>query len=235
MADLTNTQGSTPVEVVNETSGNTLAINSDGGINENLAKVGGTAIALGQTTMSASVPVVMASNQTAIPVTTEGQKTSYSAAAVGIVVAAAATDVFTIIGSATKTIRVTRIVASMSTTAGSGIAENASLVKRSTADTGGTSTTPTVVPHDSNNAAGTAVVRSYTANPTLGTAVGTIRVVRSAATTAGTTIQEIVWEFGTRPAQAIVLRGVDQQLCINLGGVTITGPVADFSVEWTEE
>lgn len=35
----------------------------------NLTKVGGTAIALGQTTMSASVPVVIASNQASFPVT----------------------------------------------------------------------------------------------------------------------------------------------------------------------
>lgn len=165
----------------------------------------------------------------------DGKRETYSAAASAIVVVAAATDVFTIIGSGTKTIRILRVVFSASTSAGSGIAESITLVKRSTADTGGTSTTPTVVPHDSNNAAGTAVVRSYTANPTLGTAVGTIRAVRTAASTAGTAVQEVIWEFGTRPSQAVVLRGTSQQLCVNLGGVSITNPVASMSVEWTEE
>lgn len=36
-------------------------------INENLVQVGGAAIALGQTTMAASLPVAIASNQTAVP------------------------------------------------------------------------------------------------------------------------------------------------------------------------
>lgn len=165
----------------------------------------------------------------------DGKKITYSAAFTGLVPAAAATDVFTILGSATKTIRITRIVVSVSTTAGSGVAENISLVKRSTADSAGTSTTATLVPHDSADGAATSVIRGYTANPTLGTAVGTLRAVRSAATTAGSIVQEIEWIFGNRPAKAIVLRGTSEQLCVNFGGVTITGPVSCFSVEWTEE
>ncbi|MHB8816139.1 MAG: hypothetical protein ACYDAE_23145 [Steroidobacteraceae bacterium] len=40
--------------------------------NENLAQVGGTAVALGQTTMSASIPVVISSNQSAIPALQSG-------------------------------------------------------------------------------------------------------------------------------------------------------------------
>jgi hypothetical protein len=48
-----------------------LNVNTTGGggaANTNLIQVGGAAIALGQTTMSASLPVTIASNQTAIPV-----------------------------------------------------------------------------------------------------------------------------------------------------------------------
>ena len=37
-----------------------------------------------------------------------------------------------------------------------------------TADSGGTGTTPTPVPHDSGDAAATAVSKFYTANPTVG-------------------------------------------------------------------
>jgi hypothetical protein len=122
----------------------------------------------------------------------------------------------------------------LSTTAGSGILTNISLIKRSTADTAGTSTTATNVPYDSTSSAATAVVRGYTANPTLGTSVGPIRAIRYSATPATVPNQEIYMEFGTRPAQTVVLRGVTQQLCVNLGGTTVTGGIIDCSIEWTE-
>jgi len=236
MADLSFSQGSDPVSIFNDATGDQLAVNSDGSINDNLAKVGGTAIALGQTTMAASVPVVIASNQTTISVNTEGTKTTYSAAFIALVPAATPTDILTITGSATKTIRVTRIALNISTTAGSGIALNGNLVTRSAANTGGTSTTAVNVPHDSANAAGTATVRGYTVNPTvLGTAVGPIRAQRFSATTAGTNQDDMLWEFGNRPAQCIVLRGTSQMLALNLSSTTVTGGVADCSIEWTEE
>lgn len=42
MADLSFTQGADPVAVVNDQTGNQLAINSDGGINANVAKIAGS-------------------------------------------------------------------------------------------------------------------------------------------------------------------------------------------------
>ena len=78
MADLSFSAGSDPVCVFNDSSGNQMAVNSDGSINDNLAKVGGIAIALGQTTMSASVPVAIASNQTNVPTTELGPTTTYT-------------------------------------------------------------------------------------------------------------------------------------------------------------
>lgn len=166
----------------------------------------------------------------------DGTKQSYSAAATGIVTVANATDVFTITGSATKTVRITTISVSGTTTAGSGASIPLAIIKRSTADSSGTPATSTNVPHDSNNAAATAVVKSYTANPTLGTAVGTIRSARLEIPAVGGTEQPVTYDFGTRPAQAVVLRGTSEQLCINFGGsVTITTPVISFDVEWTEE
>jgi hypothetical protein len=235
MADLTFPQGSDPVSIYNETSGNQMAVNADGSISADIKKINGVTISLGQATKSASLPVVIASDQVPIPVTTEGAKNTYSAAFIGLVPAAATTDLFTIQGSSTKTIRITSLRFTVSTTAGSGILSNISLVKRSTVDSGGTSTIATNVPHDSTNLAGTAVVRGYTANPTLGTSVGAVRSVRYAATPASVPNQEMYVEFGTRPSQTMILRGTSEQLCLNLGGSTITGPIADFSIEWTEE
>lgn len=168
----------------------------------------------------------------AIPL--DGTKTSYSAGTSGLVLVASATDVFTITGSATKTIRVTRVEFTATTTSGSGTAANLSLIKRSTANSGGTSSTANIAPHDSTNAAATAVVRSYTANPTLGTTTGIIRNKRYAVPTANTVIL-VEWNFGDRPSQAIALRGTSEILAVNLGGNTITGGTASINVEWTEE
>jgi len=210
----------------------------------------GIPAALGQTTMAASMPVTIASNQSAIPVTQsgtwavtavpgDGTKASYSACASGIVPAAATTDILTITGSASKTIRITMMTISCTTTAGSGFSASLTIVRRSTANTGGTSTTITAGLHDTTNAAATAVVRSYTANPSaLGTANGIIRAHRFSIGTAGGAgnigpLNE--WDFGARPSQAIVLRGTGDMLAINLGGVTITSPILSASIEWTEE
>lgn len=162
--------------------------------------------------------------------------TTYSASASGFVPAAAATDVFRIQGSATKTIKITRIAFSITTTAGSGGLLSVGLIKRSANNTGGTSVTATNTPHDSNNAAATAVVNHYTANPSaLGTSVGMIRCIRAEAYNTAITASDNVWTFGDRPGQTIVLRGTSQYLCLNFGGGTITGPIACANVEWTEE
>lgn len=165
----------------------------------------------------------------------DGSKATYSAAAIGFVSAASATDVFTITGSATKTIRITHMEVDGSTTSGSGVSLNLQLIKRSAADTGGTFVTDTNVPHDSNSAAATAVVGHYTANPSLGATVGPVRSERKAFAAIGTDTISSDWDFGTRPSQSVVLRGVAQVLAVNFGATTITGPVIDISIEWTEE
>lgn len=161
-------------------------------------------------------------------------KPTYSAAISGLVTAATATDIFTISGSGTRTIRVTKISIDGLAAAGGNVTFN--LIKRSATNTGGTSTTLTAVPHDSANAAGTATIRAYTANPTgLGTAVGTVRSNRAfisgVTTTASTEDVEMFGDLG----QGIVLRGTGEFLCMNQGGVTITTPALNIWVEWTEE
>lgn len=179
--------------------------------------------------------VLSSTTDSVLDIPSDGAKTTYSASAVGFVPPAAATDVFSITGSGTKTIRVTRLEIDGTTTSGSGISLNLQLVKRSTANSGGTSSSVTAASHDSANAAATATVLSYTANPTLGTLVGVVRTARFSFVTVGTDTLGEDWDFGTRPSQAIVLRGTSQVLAVNFGGVTITGPVVDITVEWTEE
>lgn len=193
---------------------------------------------LGQKTMAGAVPVSIASDQSIIPVTNiplDGSKATYSAAVVGLVFSAITTDFFSVYGSASKTVRVTRIAFSFSTTSGSGASANVSLVKRSSANIGGVSLSSAATPHDSSSPASTTTVLSYTVNPTsLGTLVGTLRAVRDSVV-GSNVANNYIWDFGGRPSQAIVLRGVAQGICLSLNNSAVTGSVANMSVEWTEE
>lgn len=152
--------------------------------------------------------------------------------ALNVAAAAAATDIATITGSGTTTVFVTRVtVSGVQTTAG---LNDVLLVKRSTADTGGTSSAGTAVPHDSSDAAASATVLAYTANPTLGTTVGAIR--RNYIPVAGTTsvVNPIVdYEFGER-GRPVILRGTGQVLAVNLNGATLAGGTFDVNFEWFE-
>lgn len=165
----------------------------------------------------------------------DGFKQTYTASALNIAPASSPTDVFTITGSATKTVRVMLLSFSATqTTAGLAAVQ---LIKRSTANSSGTSATATAVPNDSTNAAGTAVVRSYTANPTLGTTVGSVAVRKifiPGVASVGNEPEQYLYNAG-RPSQSIVLRGTGEVLSINLNGVTLTGGSCSYYIEWTEE
>lgn len=165
----------------------------------------------------------------------DGFKATYSASVQNLSVAASASDIFSICGSGTKTIRVLNYyITATQTTAGSA---NIRLRKYSTADTGGTSTNPTIVPYDSNFAAGTATVTAYTANPTLGTSLGVMRAeeINVVPQTTNNTFAFIDWHFGDHSDSSLVLRGTAQCANINLAGTTITGGSFTIFVAWTEE
>lgn len=187
----------------------------------------------GQATMSNSTPIVIASNQTTIPVSLDGAEQTYAASIIGLVPAATPTDIFEISGSATKVIKVRRIritgVRSASTTS------DIVLLKRTTANTGGTSTLPPPVKNDSNNANATAVVKAYTANPTTGTLVGALRSDKQFLNVAGVGSSDVrdyvLTESGAQP---LFLRGVAECIAFNLNGVTMAGGLLDIWVEWTE-
>ena len=163
----------------------------------------------------------------------DGLKHTYSASVTGLV--GVAGDIATIFGSATTTIRVTRVEFSGVATAGANM--DVSLVTRSAVDTAGTPAAMTAVPHDSNSPAATATgLNSYTAAPTPGTAVGTIRSVKANIGVATTGVENApqVWDFGNGPKKAVVLRGIAQGLCLNVGA-TQAGALYDIDIEWTEE
>lgn len=144
-------------------------------------------------------------------------------------------DVFAITGSATKTITVLRMaITTVQTTA----AMNAwALVKRSTANTGGTSALVTAVQVNDIDPAATASVRQYTANPTAGTLIGSVwtgRVPAPAPATAFAGASEcVVW--GQNFGPAVVLTGTTDVLAWNLGGVALpAGLSVQASVWWRE-
>lgn len=161
-------------------------------------------------------------------------KATYATSITRLTVAATATDIFSITGSATKTVKITNItVSAIATAAG---VFSILFIKRSAANTGGTSTTPTIASYDSTNASATAVVRAYTVNPTaLGAAVGTIQSFNLlTSTTTGSAAQFFEDSFGLGK-QPIVLRGVAEVLAINLNSITITGGAFNIAIEWIEE
>ena len=169
----------------------------------------------------------------------DGQKATYSAAA-KFTAATAATDIFTITGSATKTIRITKVVISGIQTTG-GILDFF-LIKRSAVNTGGTSAVVTAVPFDSNSPAATASVASYTVNPTaLGAAIGTLKIAKIIVGAANggpngiptDSTKEFI--FGQGAVSALILRGATQVLSVNFNAQTAAGNAFDIFVEWTEE
>jgi hypothetical protein len=194
----------------------------------------------GDLQLDSSSRVILSPSSVISSVPSFGILSTYSAATLGLSVATTPTDIFTITGSATKTIYVTKIrVSGTQTNPGQ---FDFQLIKRSSTNTGGTSTTPTGVPHDSNNAAATATVRAYTANPSaLGTAIGTVRAEKVTIPAIGsggaTGLNAYVeWNFGIEdPGQPIVLRGTSQVLALNFNAVTIGGSSLDMFIEWIEE
>lgn len=166
----------------------------------------------------------------------EGQKASYRAAATGLVTVTGATDVFLINGSATKTVRITRVLISGTFTTTASLVD-ISLIKRSTANSGGTSSATTIVPLDSADAAATAVVLQYTANPTVGTAVGAIAAMRYFGSLTGTPapVGQIEFRFSDLNARACVLRGTAQGLAVSFNTGPAVAGVYDIAIEFTEE
>jgi hypothetical protein len=93
------------------------------------------------------------------------------------------------------------------------------------------------VPYDATNAASTSLFSIYTANPTLGTSLGSIKSQQYtfANLTTGVGGPGLVWTFGDRPATALILRNATQCVAVSLGSVTYSGGLIDISFEWTEE
>ena len=174
------------------------------------------------------------------PVSTEGTKATYRAAALAFAAVATPTDIIIIQGSATRTVRIKSVtLAGAATAAGT---MSAQLVRRSTAGTLGSAVLTAVSPakHDSADPTATAVVSTVgTANyTTVGTSAGVVGAARLQLTALATGLAAvpIVWDFAIRQDKAFVLRGVSEFLCVNMSGIAIpVGGVIDFAIEWEED
>jgi len=166
----------------------------------------------------------------------EGRKPTYSAALIAYTPYAAPQDIVGLAGSASKQVRVLRFAVSGRATSANQL--DVQLVKRSSADTGGTPSALAAVVHDSNDAAASAAVTSYGAAPSPGTLVGAIRAQQinlSAAGSGGAAVP-VEFDFGTVNDKSIVLNSASEGLYLNLNGATMPGgTVLNVFVEWSEE
>lgn len=161
---------------------------------------------------------------------------TYTASNVDIVPVATPTDVIVLVGSATKTILVTKFEITPNATANGSL--DFYVYKRTTANTGGTSTATAIASNDSTNPTASAVARIYSANPSAlgtGTLVRATRMTLASKSPNGIAIQMWSESFGTGNQQPIVLRGVGESLAINLGGQAMpSGIEIYFTMEWVE-
>ncbi len=171
-------------------------------------------------------------------VSTESTKATYSSAVIDYAAYATPTDMFVLVGSATKLVRVLRVAVSGVATAG--IIEDLQLIKRTAADTTGTASQPAIAQHDSNDAAASAVVNLYSVIPGgLGAGVN-VRAGKLNLGTAGSSgaiaAPALVWDFTTRNGKGLVLRGIAQCLALNWNGAAVpAGLSLNIDVEWSEE
>lgn len=172
----------------------------------------------------------------------EGQKATYFAALGANTPAATPTDIAILTGSATKTIKVTRVLLTVEATAAGLIQFD--LVKRVGGTQSAVNTAFAANTHaglmDSNNAASTVITAGlagvYTANAaSLGTLSG-IYDSRTVTMVANGTVQ-LEWRFCDRGgAQCPTLRGATQVMAINGAGHTLlTAEKFGVAFEWTEE
>lgn len=162
-------------------------------------------------------------------------KASYLAFSPAFTPGATPQDVFSITGSATKLVRVLSM--SLHSVQGSSGINGWQLVRRSTANTGGTSASVTPIRSDLNDPAVTATVLQYTANSTAGTLVGTAWsgfIGASAIGSAAAQYLDVL--FVETLGKSVILRSVNDVLAWSFGGLALpSGLSIRCGVRFTEE
>jgi hypothetical protein len=169
-------------------------------------------------------------------VNNEGRKQTYSVGMVGFTpIASSTAPTFSVTGSATKTIRITRI--GFSSTAATGGVANV-IIRRFSALSGGTSASQAanIAKWDTNNATATAVVNTWSVAATTATSAGILSAITyEIVTTAVTVLPQVIdLSTGANNGSLVVLRGTSDFLGFCISSVATT-PIANAWIEWTEE
>jgi hypothetical protein len=169
----------------------------------------------------------------------QAQERTYAAATTAKTATANGTAAFLeVCGSASTTVRIQRIVVS-GTVATAAVYGDLVVRKNSSALTGGTATTLTGTPYDSNSAAATATAKYFTALPTGGgTLVGTIHAGQALFPLTGTPATyepQLDRAWRDTDAEIPVLRGVAQCIAVGFGTAPGNAPTLAVSVVWTEK
>ena len=166
----------------------------------------------------------------------EPTRGSYSFYIPNFTPAANPTDILVIQGAANKTIRLRQF--NVGGTAASAANIQILLARWSTANAGGTFTPQPLLKRDTNDDGPYSTVNLYTANPTgLGTLIGYPDGGRlNLAPAANGGIDRLSLQFGWINDKCPVIRGVNDFLCINLGGTAWpAGGLLDMSLVVTED
>lgn len=195
----------------------------------------GTVVIAGQDSSGNFYPA--ASDGDTLAISTNGFRSTYAYRVADFSPVAAATDVLVLSGAANKVIRVTKVGITGSATAAALV--DLYVTKRTTANSGGTSTNPTATKYDSSDSAPSATLTLYTANASsLGTGTGLegdIIYLPASATPAG---EPTHWErfYGINGAKCPILRSATESISINFGGATQpSGARYYLYIEWTED
>ena len=160
-----------------------------------------------------------------------GKKNTYFAS-ISFSYATNGTDIFNIAGATGKIIKVHRIYVEGTQTNDS--FRIVSLIKRSTANSLGTAITG--VPSDSVFPAHSALIQYYTANPTLGTSVGTMITEPTYLPKANSAIVDtFIYDYANDEESIITLRSANESISLNMNGQTSAGNIMYVNVVWTEE
>ncbi len=161
---------------------------------------------------------------------------TYSVSTAAFTTVASATDIATLSGNASNTAKLLACYVTIQPTVGGYCAYF--LTKRSTANSGGTSSTDTGIPQDSSDSACVSVARKYTANPTTGTLVGNVANYSyfcNAGQAAGQPVT-IPLYVANPLAKPITLRGTAESVAVNQNGVTNgVSTTAQITWVWSEQ
>ena len=173
-------------------------------------------------------------------VPTSSERTYMAATPTTLACPAGTKSFFVLMGSSTKTIKVTRIhISGLTMTARA--YNNISVRKISSAPSGGTSSALVKVSTDTNNDASTInVCQVYTVEPTTdGTLVGTLQSnriqINDTNPVQGDPQSEIIFNFrDINESSGLVLHGTSEGISVGFGTTPASAITLSIEVEWTE-